>query len=345
MRKKQSSMDLRFLSGNLKSKIQNLKWMGIFAIVFTFAFCGAVGQAQQAKKVHRIGYLSAGTSSSEALRLEAFREGLRQRGYVEGQNIIIEVRYAEGRPERLPDLAADLVRLKVDVIVTGGTLVRAAKDATSTIPIVMLFSSDPVGNGLVASLARPGGNVTGLSSMAVELGGKRLELFKEAFPKVRRPAVLWQVTSDLAFSETQTAAQALGLKIRPLELRGPEDFDGVFAVATKERLDGLFTVASAFLTANRKRIVEFALKNKLPAMYHNEDFIEAGGLMTYAPSLLDMHRRAATYVDKILKGTKPSDLPVEQPMKFELIISLKTAKQIGVTIPPNFLVRANKVIR
>jgi putative ABC transport system substrate-binding protein len=300
--------------------------------------------AQQAKKVHRIGYLSAGTASSEAPRLNAFREGLRQRGYVEGQNVIIEVRYAEGRPARFVDLAADLVRLKVDVIVGGGGLIQAAKNATSTIPIVMLFSTDPVAIGYVESLARPGGNVTGLSSMARELSGKRLELFKEAFPKVRRLAVLWQ-TGSRTFGETQTAAKALGLKIRPLELRGPEDFDGVFALATKERLDGLFTVASTFLTANRKRIVDFAAKNRLPAMYHNEDFIEAGGLMTYAPSLLDMHQRAATYVDKILKGTKPADLPVEQPMKFDFIISLKTAKQIGVTIPPNLLVRANKVIR
>ena len=314
----------------------------ISAMLLALSFSSA---AQQAKKVYRIGYLSAGTSSSEALRLEAFREGLRQRGYVEGQNIIIEVRYGEGRPERLADLAADLVRLKIDVIVAGGTLIRAAKNATSTVPIVMLFSPDPVGAGYVESLARPGGNVTGLSSMALELGGKRLELFKEAFPKVRRIAVLWQVSSGAAFGKTQTAAKALGLKIRPLEVRGPEDFDGVFAVATKERLDGLFTVASTFLTANRKRIVDFAAKNRLPAMYHNEDFIEAGGLMTYAPSLLDMHRRAATFVDKILKGTKPADLPVEQPMKFDFIISLKTAKQIGVTIPPNFLVRANKVIR
>jgi len=304
--------------------------------------------AQQAKKVLRIGYLSAGSSSSEALRLEAFREGLRQRGYVEGQNIIIEVRYAEGKPERLPDLAADLVRLKVDVIVAGGALIRAAKNASSTLPIVMLFAPDPVEAGYIESLARPGGNITGLSSMQVELSGKRLELFKEAFPKVRRPAVLWVSgggSTGATFRETQTAAKALGLKIRPLEVRGPEDFDGVFAVATKERLDGLFTVTSTFLTANRKRIVDFAAKNRLPAMYHNEDFIEAGGLMTYAPSLLDMHRRAATYVDKILKGTKPSDLPVEQPMKFELIVSLKTANQIGVTIPPNLLVRATKVIR
>jgi len=320
---------------------KNIIGFALSAMLLALSF---PSQAQQGKKVHRIGYLSAGTSSSEALRLDAFREGLRQRGYVEGQNIIIEVRYSEGKPERLPDLAADLVRLKVDVIVGGGALIEAAKKATSAVPIVMLFSPDPVRAGYAESLARPGGNITGLSSMQVELSGKRLELFKEAFPKVRRLAVLRQ-TGSRTFGETQTAAQALGLKIRPLELRGPEDFDGVFALATKERLDGLFTVTSTFLTANRKRIVDFAAKNRLPAMYHNEDFIEAGGLMTYAPSLLDMHQRAATYVDKILKGSKPADLPVEQPMKFDFIISLKTAKQIGVTIPPNFLVRANKVIR
>ncbi len=292
------------------------------ALLLALSFPSA---AQQAKKVYRIGYLSAGTSSSEALRFEAFREGLRQRGYVEGQNVIIEVRYAEGRPERLPDLAADLVRLKVDIILAGGALIQAAKNATGTVPIVMLFSPDPVRAGYIESLARPGGNITGLSSMQVELSGKRLELFKEAFPKLRRVAVLWS-TASATFEDTQSAAQGLGMKIRPLEVRGPEDFDGVFAVATKERLDGLFTVTSTFLTAHRKRIVDFAAKNRLPAMYHNEDFIEAGGLMTYAPSLLDMHRRAATYVDKILKGTKPSDLPVEQSMKFDFIISLKTAK-------------------
>ena len=315
-----------------------------FALSVLVLALSVSAQAQQAKKIPRIGYLSAGSSLSEALRLEAFREGLRQRGYVDGQNIIIEVRYAEGRPERLAELAADLVRLKVDVIVGGGALIEAAKKATSIVPIVMLFSPDPVRAGYIESLARPGGNITGLSSMQVELSGKRLELFKEAFPKLRRIAVLWS-TASATFEDTQSAAQGLGLKIRPLEVRGPEDFDGVFATATKERLDGLFTVTSTFLTANRKRIVEFALKNKLPAMYHNEDFIEAGGLMTYAPSLLDMHRRAATFVDKILKGTKPADIPVEQPMKFDFIISLKTANQIGVTIPPNLLVRANKVIR
>jgi len=318
------------------------KKIRVLAFCATLLALSVSAQAQRATKVYRIGYLSAGSTSSEALRLEAFREGLRERGYVEGQNIIVEVRYSEGKPEKLADLAADLVRFKVDVIVAGGTIIRAAKNATRTVPIVMLFTPDPVGTGYVESLARPGGNVTGLSSM--ELGGKRLELFKEVFPKIRRLAVLWPAGSS-TFGETQSAAQALGLKIRPLEIQGPEDFGGAFAAATKERLDGLLTVASQFLTANRKRIVEFAAKNRLPAMYHNEDFIEAGGLMSYAPSLLDMHRRAATYVDKILKGAKPADLPVEQPMKFELVINLNTAKQIGVTIPPNVLARADKVIR
>jgi len=304
-----------------------------------------LAEAQPAKKVPRLGYLVAGSSSSEAPRLKAFREGLRQLGYVEGQNIIIEYRYGDGRPARLPDLAADLVRLKVDVIVAGGTPIRAARDATSTLPIVMAVSTDPVESGFVESLARPGRNVTGLSSMALELSGKRLELFKEAFPKVNRLAALSHVTIDTHIRETQTAAQALGFKIQWLELRSPEDFDSAFAVATRERVDGLFTVAAAFLTANRKRIVDFAAKNKLPAIYHNEDFIEDGGLMSYAPNLLDLYRRAATYVDKILKGTKPADLPVEQPTKFDFVINLKTAKQIGVTIPPNVLVRADKVIR
>jgi len=300
--------------------------------------------AQQAKRVYRIGYLSAGTSRSEALRLKAFSEGLSQKGYVEGENIVLDVRYAEGKPERLPELAAELVRLKVDIIVGGGALIGAAKNATSSIPIVMIFSPDPVRAGHIQSLARPGGNISGLSSLQVELSGKRLELFKEAFPKVRRIAVLWS-TSTATFEETQSAAQSLGLKIRPLEVRGVEDFDGVFATAIKEGLDGLFTVTSTFLTAQRKRIVDFALKRKLPAMYHNDDFIDAGGLMTYAPHLLDMHRRAATYVDKILKGANPADLPVERPTKFEFLINLQTAKQIGVTIPPQVLARADRVIR
>jgi putative tryptophan/tyrosine transport system substrate-binding protein len=321
---------------------RNIRVLTLSALLFALV---VTVEAQQPKKVPRIGYLVAGSSSSEAPRLQAFREGLRQLGYVEGQNIIIEYRYGEGRPARLPDLAADLVGVKVDVIVAGGTPIRAAKAATNTLPIVMAVSTDPVESGFVESLARPGGNITGLSSMALELSGKRLELFKEAFPKVNRLAGFWHVTIDTHFREAETAAQSLGFKIQWLELRGPEDFDSAFAVVTRGRLDGLFTLASAFLTAHRKRIVDFAAKNRLPAIYHNEDFIDAGGLMSYAPSLLDLYRRAAIFVDKILKGAKPADLPVERPIKFEFIINLKTAKQIGLTIPPNVLARADRVIK
>jgi len=312
--------------------------------VMLLAPCFSAG-AQQPNKIPRIGYLSVGSSSSEVPRVKAFREGLRGLGYIEGQNIVIEYRYGESRPDRLHSLAADLVRLKVDVIVAGGTPVRAAKNATNTIPIVMAVSTDPVESGYVESLAKPGGNVTGLSSMALELNGKRLELFKETFPKLRRLGVLWSATSVSAFKETQTAAPTLGFKVQSLELQGPEDFDSAFSLITKDGLDGLFTIANVLLTANRKRIVDFAAKNKLPAIYHNEDFIEVGGLMSYAPSLLDLYRRAALFVDKILKGSKPADLPVERPTKFEFIINLKAAKQIGLTIPPNVLARADKVIR
>ena len=303
-------------------------------------------EAQQPTKVPRIGYLAQGATSSSSSNLKAFREGLRQLGYVEGQNIIIEYRYAESRTERFPDLVADLVRLKVGVIVASGTQANlAAKKATGAIPIVMANSDDPLGSGLVESLARPGGNVTGFSSMGQELGGKRLELFREAFPKVRRLAVLWHTAANPAFRETQTAAQTLGFKILSSEVRGAEDLDSAFALLTRERSDGLFTVSSAFMTVNRKRIVEFAAKNRLPAIYHNEQFVEDGGLMSYATSIRDLHRRAAKYVDRILKGAKPADLPVEQPTKFEFVINLKTAKQVGINIPQSVLYRVDKVIR
>jgi len=321
----------------------------LFALGFLSAFLLALSfsaQAQQPAKIPRIGYLTQGAHSASSPDLKAFREGLRQLDYVEGQNIIIEYRYAESRTERFPDLVADLVRLKVDVIVASGTQANlAAKKATGAIPIVMANSDDPLGSGLVESLARPGGNVTGFSSMGQELGGKRLELFRETFPKVRRLAVLWHTTANPAFRKTQTAAQTLGFEILSLEVRGPEDFDMAFAMVTRERSDGLFTVTAAFMTSNRKRIVEFAAKSRLPAMYHNEQFVEDGGLMSYATSIRDLHRRAATYVDKILKGAKPADLPVEQPTKFEFVLNLKTAKQIGVTIPQSVLYRADKVIK
>jgi len=301
--------------------------------------------AQQPKTVPRIGYLTTAAPPSDLPDREAFREGLRNLGYIEGQNIHIEYRNVESRIERLPELAADLVRLKVDVIFVAGTLAAVAvKNATGTIPVVMI-SSDPLGSGLIESFARPGGNVTGVSLMFQELGGKRLELFREAFPQVRRLAALWNVVDNSLLRETQAAAQTLGFEMLSLEIRGPEDFDSAFALLTREQPHGLFTFTSALLSANRKRIVEFAARSRLPAIYHNEGFVEDGGLMSYGPSLRGSFRRAATYVDKILKGRKPADLPVEQPMKFELIINLKTAKQIGVTIPPKVLARADGVIK
>jgi ABC-type uncharacterized transport system substrate-binding protein len=303
-------------------------------------------EAQQPKRIPRIGYLTLASLSANLPRRDAFLEGLRNLGYLEGENIMIEYRYADSQAERLPELAADLARLKVDVIVAGGTQVNlVAKKVTTTIPIVMANADDPVGSGLVENLARPGGNVTGLSSMSVELNSKRLELFKEAFPKLHSLAVIWYTASNPAFRETQVAAQALGLKIRSLEVRRAEDLDSTFALITRERPDGFFPVTSAFMSANRKPIVDFAAKNRLPALYPNREYVEDGGLMSYAANIYAMHRRAATYVDRILKGAKPADLPVEQPTEFELLINLKTAKQIRVTIPASVLAQADKVIK
>ncbi|MGI0025026.1 MAG: ABC transporter substrate-binding protein [Nitrososphaera sp.] len=343
---------LNFCSDNRKSKIQNLKLVGIVALVVTFATGGAAALAQQPKKVFRIGYLSSGDAASDSARSEAIRLALRELGYIEGQNIAIEYRYAEGKLDRLPELAAELVRLKVDIIVvTGGdTPIQAAKNATKTIPIVMSgLSADPVELGLVESLARPGGNVTGLTRLTTELGGKRLELFKEAVPKVARVAVLYDpaVRSNLVELKEvlPVAARALGLTIQPWEVRDADGFEKVFAALNKERPDGLYVLQGPLMNANQKRIVGFALKSRLPSVYTNRVAVDAGGLMFYGAARADQHRRVAYYVDRILKGAKPTDLPVEQPMKFELIINLKTAKQIGLTIPPNVLVRADKVIK
>jgi putative tryptophan/tyrosine transport system substrate-binding protein len=323
----------------------NKKIFCIVLVAMLFALCFP-GQAQQPGKIPRIGYLTLASSSSNLPRREAFREGLRHLGYIEGQNINIEYRYADSRTERLSELAADLVRHEVDVIVAGGTQVNlAAKKATNTIPIVMANADDPLGSGLVESLARPGTNVTGLSSMSLELNGKRLELLREAFPRIRRLAVLWHTLSNPAFKETQAAAAPLGFMIRSIEVRGRTELESAFPLITRERVDGLFPVTSAFMSANRKPIVEFAAKNRLPALYPNDEYVGDGGLMSYAANVHEMHRRAATYVDRILKGAKPSDLPVEQPKKFEFIINLKTAKQIGLTIPPNVLARADRVIK
>jgi putative ABC transport system substrate-binding protein len=308
-----------------------------------------LAEAQQPKKIPRIGILPPGPISERVHLWEAFRQGLRKLGYVEGQNITLVFPSGEVKPERLADLAAELVRLKVDVIVAATTVaVQAAKQATKTIPIVMPTASDPVEIGLVASLAQPGGNITGLTLISSQLSGKRLELLKEVVPRLSRVAVLSNPTS-LGFppqmGETKIAARALGVQLQSLEVRGSEDFERVFQAATKERAGALITLDDPLLFTHRTRIVTLAAKSRLPAMYGFSEFPHAGGLMSYAASLADMYRRAATYVDKILKGRTPADLPVEQPMKFEFIINLKTANQIGLTIPQWTLMRADKVIR
>jgi putative ABC transport system substrate-binding protein len=308
--------------------------------------------AQQPKKVHRIGYLSTTGAARESARSEAIRLALRERGYIEGQNIAIEHRYAEGKANRYPELAAELVRLKVDIIVAAGgsDVVQAAKNATKTIPIVMVGSGlDPVETGLVESLARPGGNVTGLTILNRELGGKRLELFKEAVPKLSRVAVLYDPTIPGLLREVKehlpATARALKLTIQPWEVRAADDYDKVFAALTEQRPGGLYVPGGGAVIFAIKRPVGFALKNRLPSVYQSRAAVEAGGLMSYAADVADSYRRVAYYVDRILKGAKPADLPVEQPTKFELVINLKTAKQIGLTIPQSLLYRADKVVR
>jgi putative ABC transport system substrate-binding protein len=319
---------------------------GLVAVVI-FAFVH-LADAQQPKKVPRIGFLSLNSPSAAATRADAFRQGLRDLGYLDGKNIIVEWRYADGKADRLPDLVAELVRLKVDVIVTGATSpTQAAKQATSTIPIVIANHNDPVGAGLVASLARPGGNVTGLSNMALELSGKRLELLKEVV-KVSRVAVL-RIPSVLAtppqMQQMEAAARSLGVQLQPADWERPEDLEKTFSAMIRGRPDALITLSGPRFNDYRTRIIELAAKKRLPAMYADVEFVEAGGLVAYGANTADLFRRAATYVDKILKGAKPADLPVEQPTKFELVINLKTAKQIGLTVPPNVLVRADRVVR
>jgi putative ABC transport system substrate-binding protein len=325
------------------------------AKVFGFALCimlfapSVYAHAQQPAKIPRIGYLSFGSPSFTPARVEAFRQGLRDLGYVEGKNIVIEYRWAEGKIERLPDLATELVRLKVAVIVTAGPAdTRAAKGATNTIPIVMTQDTDPVGNGFVASLARPGGNITGLATLSPEISGKQLELLKEIVPKLSRVAVFGSSTvpgSAQALKETELAAVALGVQLQYLDVLDPKDIETAFRAASKGRADAIVVLGSPVLNTQRTQISELAVKSQLPATYGRPEFVEAGGLMNYGASYNDLSRRAATYVDKILKGAKPADLPVEQPTKFELVINLKAAKQIGLTIPPNVLARADKVIK
>jgi ABC-type uncharacterized transport system substrate-binding protein len=325
---------------HMKEKIRVLSLCALLP-----ALC-ASAEAQQATKIPRIGLLRAGAPSDPSV--EAFRQGLRQLGYVEGQNIVIEVRYAEEKLDRLADLAAELVRLKVDVIVVQGPqAIPAAKNATKTIPIVM-GSPDPVGTGLVASLARPGGNITGLTLISPELGGKRLELLKEIVPGMTRVALLFHSANPanaLVLKETEDAAQLLGLKLKTLEVRGSSELDKVIGVVKRDRSQAINFLPSTIFLSERKKIATLVANSQLPAMYYDRLFVEAGGLTSYGPNLADLYRREAVYVDKILKGAKPADLPVEQPMKFEFAINLKTAKQIGLTIPPNVLARADKVIK
>jgi ABC-type uncharacterized transport system substrate-binding protein len=306
-------------------------------------------EAQPAGKIYRIGYLSAGAPTSNPLVIAAFQQGLRDLGWVEGQNIDIEYRWAEGRFDRLPDLAADLVRLKVDVIVASPTpAALAAKNVTGTVPIVAVSLTHPVELGLVGSLARPGGNVTGLSySVGADIFGKDLELLKEVVPRVRRVAVLSNPDSPaqpLTVRNVKDAARSLGLQLQLLEARGPEGFDGAFAAMARERVGALLVVQDPAFIPHRARLVDLAAKNRLPSIFTQREDAEAGGLMSYGPSLSDLYRRAGTYVDKILKGVKPGDVPVEQPTKFELVINRKTAKALGVAIPPALLQRADQVI-
>jgi len=311
--------------------------------------CFQLAEAQQPTKVPRIGLLNASSPSTVAARIEVFRQGLRELGYVEGKNIVIEYRHAEGKLDRLPALAAEFVRLNVDVIVTGGpAATRAAKEATVTIPIVMTQDIDPVASGFVASLARPGGNITGLSNLAPELSGKRLELLKEIVPKLSRVAVLGTSTTPgnaQSLREVELAAGAFGVKLQYLDVLDPKDIETAFRAASKGRADAVLALSSAVLISQLAQVVDLAVKSRLPAIYPQTEYTEAGGLMNYSANTPDLWRRAATYVDKILKGRTPADLPVEQPMKFEFIVNLIAAKRIGLTIPPNVLVRADKVIR
>jgi putative ABC transport system substrate-binding protein len=329
----------------------NRRKLGSYALCAMLIALGFPAEAQQPKKVSRIGYLSSFHPASESARSEGIRLALRELGYIEGQNIATEYRYAEGKIDRAPELAAELVRLKVDIILAaGGTgIIQAAKNATKTIPIVMTGGgSDPVEAGLVESLARPGGNVTGITTLARELGGKRLELLKEAVLKISRVVVLYDPTNSNDIHEVKevlpVAARALGLTIQPWEIRAADTFERVFAALSKERPDGLYNTGSPLMGANRKRIADFAIKSRLPSV-SNRAYVDAGGLMSYGADLADSYRRVAYYVDRILKGAKPADMPVEQPTKFELVINLKTAKQIGLTIPPDVLARASRLIK
>lgn len=323
----------------------------IFLLGLASVILSSIGlaEAQQAGKVHRIGFLGNSTAALEANLIGPFREGLRDLGYVDGRNVLIEYRWAEGKYERFPTLIAELIALKVELIVTAGTpAALAVKKATTSIPLVMIAVGDPVANGLVASLARPGGNITGLTSISMELEGKRLELLRDIVSKLSRVAVLWNPANPVAailVKDAQVAAEGLRMKLQLVGVQAAEEFDNAFAAIVKERAGALTVLADRLFLHNRDRIVGFTAKRRLATVYAYRELVEAGGLMSLGPSYAEMHRRAATYVDKILKGTKPANLPVEAPLKFELIINLKAAKQIGLTIPQSVLYRADKVIK
>ena len=323
------------------------KLIGPTLSALLFALC-SVAEAQQPTKIPRIGFLAASSPSTNPARIEAFRQGLRELGYVEGKNIVIEGRYAEGKADRLPGLAAELVRFKVDLIVTGAsTSTRAAKAATSTIPIVMAQDTDPVRNGFVASLARPGGNITGLATLGPEISGKHLELLKEVIPRLSRVAVLGTSTTPAYaqyLKETERAAGALKVQLQYLNVLSSKDIETAFRAASKGRAEVVLVLGGPVINSYRTQVADLAAKSRLPAIYERAEFMDAGGLMFYGASITEMFRRAATYVDKILKGAKPADLPVEQPTKFELVINLRTARALGLTIPQTLLLRADQVI-
>jgi len=322
--------------------------VAVIAYAYLLTFC-SVAETQPVKKVPRIGFLAALSPSAISARVEAFRQGLAELGYVEGKTIAIDYRWANGKFEQVPALAAELVNLKPEVIVTAGpTDTRAAKQATSTIPIVMAFDNDPVGSGFVATLARPGGNITGLSTFTPETTGKRLEILKEIVPRLGRAAVFGTSTEpgkEQSLKETQSVAAALGIHLHYIEIGTPKDIEPAFREAVRDRADAILVLNSPVLNSRREELAELAIKSRLPTAYGQGEYVQAGGLMSYGPNIVELFRRTATYVDKIFKGAKPSELPVQQPKTFEFIINLKTAKQIGLTIPPNVLTRADKVIR
>ncbi len=322
------------------------KWLGLSVIACVLVVVGAEAPAQQPKKIPRIGYVV----STVADQNDAFRQALQDLGYINGENIQFEYRYIEGQQDRVPNLVAELMEVKIDVLVVSTlSSLRAAKQATKTIPVVMVTTNDPVATGIVDSLARPGGNITGVTRLTRDLSGKRLELLKEVAPKLSRVGVLWDANGPgptIAFKEYEAAAHLLKIKLQSLEIRGLNlDFERAFQAVTKERADAIIPIRSGVLTSNMRQIANLAIKSRLPSMNESADFVEVGGLISYSANETESYRRAAIYVDKILKGAKPADLPIERPTKFDFVINLKTAKQIGLTIPPNVLARADRVIR